>query len=260
MQEEYGLMFRKILESAETNDIVVVASAGNKGPGPINRYPALLGQETSLIVVGSHGPDWTPAPHSRTGPALTLYALGTGGVCANSTGGLRKTRGTSAASAAVAGLIGYWISLPSRNKLSPALMKQEVVNGARKVGSNLIAYNGARASCYDQKRDYIPGDPLPQTTSTLDPGACTLQKSTSSSSSSGSFSTANPATYVANPLFQSPRSSTITSISTSSNHPGLSAITVTSNGMVCVLVEGSTDPQCRPDTPTSISIGTYGLV
>ena len=30
MQEELGLMFRKILESAETNDIVVVASAGNK--------------------------------------------------------------------------------------------------------------------------------------------------------------------------------------------------------------------------------------
>ena len=67
----------------------------------------------------------------------------------------------------MAGLIGYWISLPSRNKLSPALMKQEVVKGARKVGSNLIAYNGARASCYDQKRDYIPGDPLPQTTSTV---------------------------------------------------------------------------------------------
>ncbi|KAN0068937.1 Peptidase S8/S53 domain containing protein [Elaphomyces granulatus] len=264
IQEGIESNFRKFLESAERNDIVVVTSTGNKGPGPIHKYPALLGQETSLIVVGSHGPDWTPASYSQTGPALTLYALGTGGVCASSTGGLRETRGTSAASAAVAGLIGYLKSLPSRNKLGPALMKQEVVKGARKVGSNLIAYNGARASCYDQKRDYIPGDPLPQTTSTLDPGACTLQKSTSSSSSSspssGSFSTANPATYVANPLFQSPRSSTITSISTSSNHPGLSAITVTSNGMVCVLIEGSTDPQCRPDTPTSIPIGTYGLV
>jgi hypothetical protein len=29
MQEELGLMFRKILKSAERNDIVVVASAGN---------------------------------------------------------------------------------------------------------------------------------------------------------------------------------------------------------------------------------------
>ncbi|KAN0074824.1 Peptidase S8/S53 domain containing protein [Elaphomyces granulatus] len=265
IREDFGLMFRKILESAERNGIVVVTAAGSDGPGPINTYPALLGQETSLIVVGSHGPDWTPAPYSRTGRALTLYALGIGGVCAGGleeAGGFKEAEGTSAAAAVAAGFIAYLRSLPSRNSVDPELMKKEVVEGAREVGSNLIAYNGARASCYDQKRDYIPGDPLPQTTSTLDPGACTLQKSTSSSSSSssGSFSTASPATYVANPLFQSPRSSTITSISTSSNHPGLSAITVTSNGMVCVLVEGSTDPQCRPDTPTSIPIGTYGLV
>ncbi|KAN0067062.1 Peptidase S8/S53 domain containing protein [Elaphomyces granulatus] len=262
-QKETGLMFRKILESAERNNIVVVTAAGNDGPGPINTYPALLGQETSLIVVGSHGLDWTAESYSQTGPALTLYALGTGGVCASSTGGLMESDGTSASSAVVAGVIGYWKSLDSENRLDPAHMKKKVVDGAREVGSNLIAYNGARASCYDQKRDYIPEDPLPQTTSTLDPGACTSQKSTSSSSSSsssGSFSTASPATYVANPLFQSPRSSTITSISTSSNHPGLSAITVTSNGMICVLIEGSTDPQCRPDTPTSIPIGTYGLV
>jgi len=68
----------------------------------------------------------------------------------------------------VAGYIGYLKSLPSRNIFDPARMKQEgVVDGAREVGSNLVAYNGARASCYDQKRDYIPGDPLPQTTSTV---------------------------------------------------------------------------------------------
>jgi hypothetical protein len=67
----------------------------------------------------------------------------------------------------VAGFIGYRKSLSLRNRLDPAGMKKEVVDGARKVGPNLIAYNGARASCYDQKRDYIPGDPLPQTTSTV---------------------------------------------------------------------------------------------
>jgi hypothetical protein len=67
----------------------------------------------------------------------------------------------------VAGYIGYLISLELTNTLGPADMKKKVVDGAREVGSNLIAYNGARASCYDQKRDYIPGDPLPQTTSTV---------------------------------------------------------------------------------------------
>jgi hypothetical protein len=68
----------------------------------------------------------------------------------------------------VTGLIGYLKSLSSKtNILDPAGMKQEVVEGAREEGSNLVAYNGARASCYDQKRDYIPGDPLPQTTSTV---------------------------------------------------------------------------------------------
>ena len=35
---------------------------------------------------------------------------------------------------------------------------------------------------------------------------------------------------------------------TSSNLPGLSATTVTSDGMVCVLIDGSTDPQCRPES------------
>ena len=29
MQDEYGLLFRKLLESAESNGIVVVAAAGN---------------------------------------------------------------------------------------------------------------------------------------------------------------------------------------------------------------------------------------
>ena len=67
----------------------------------------------------------------------------------------------------VAGYIGYRISLQLINTLGPADRKKEVVDGAREVGSNLIAYNGARASCYDQKRDYILGDPLPQTTSTV---------------------------------------------------------------------------------------------
>ena len=38
--------------------------------------------ELSLIVVGSHDPNGKAASTSQTGPALSLYALGSGGTCA----------------------------------------------------------------------------------------------------------------------------------------------------------------------------------
>jgi hypothetical protein len=62
----------------------------------------------------------------------------------------------------------------------PAEMKKMVVKLATEVESNLIAYNGATNVLFfckpaTEKRDDIPGDPLPQITSTVciqDPLQC----------------------------------------------------------------------------------------
>jgi hypothetical protein len=45
-----------------------------------------MGDETSLIVVGSHDKNGEVSPFSQTGPQVTLYALGEGGSCADYSG------------------------------------------------------------------------------------------------------------------------------------------------------------------------------
>lgn len=52
----------------------------------INAYPQLLGVKMPLIVVGSHELDGKASSFSQTGPALTLFALGNNGNCADYSG------------------------------------------------------------------------------------------------------------------------------------------------------------------------------
>jgi hypothetical protein len=45
-----------------------------------------LGAKTPIIVVGSHELDGKESSFSKTGPALTLFALGNNGNCADYSG------------------------------------------------------------------------------------------------------------------------------------------------------------------------------
>jgi subtilase family protein len=112
LAEELKVEWTKLLTAAEKEGIVVVAAAGNlvgidretplhlyeltirQGPAPINTYPALLGEKTSLIVVGSHDLYGKVSEFSQPGPGL-VYALGEGGWCAFGTDAFAKYRGTS---------------------------------------------------------------------------------------------------------------------------------------------------------------------
>ncbi|KAN0082250.1 Peptidase S8/S53 domain containing protein [Elaphomyces granulatus] len=319
-EAEFKKQYMKYLEDAEKEGIVVVAPAGNNGPGSINSYPALLGKETSLIVVSSHDPYGKASSLSRTGLDV-VYALGE---CADAdVSGVDASfvySGTSFAAPVVSGLVGYLMSLPSvREELGlddmssqaswSAKMKKKVLDLAREGYGLPIVYDGAanlgsfwlptvtnppqksviifqeilsHKLCQESTSSLAGAFSTSTARSPSSASSDSFSSSTATSRSSSSTSTPNQAaagtnanvnsgcilingssvcapqtaisidvgvagqdnntTLVANPITR-----------TSSNHPpGLSATTVTSNRMVCVLVEGSTDPQCRPESiPTN---------
>ncbi|KAK2044019.1 subtilisin-like protein [Colletotrichum somersetense] len=105
---------RTLLVDLMANDVVVVTGSGNnrdEGVDDVDKYPALFGPKTNIIVVGGVNNDGSRAADSQgTGNQLTVstpYFV----TCASGVvQGPQNIYGTSFASALVSGVIAVWLS------------------------------------------------------------------------------------------------------------------------------------------------------
>lgn len=135
---------------------MIVASSGNDG-GVINSLPGILStkRDFPVITVGSVGEDGSTLSESQGGPALTVLAPGIV-TCASSQPGdsTRVARGTSAASAQVAGVAAtllasrkYGAQLRSQDNIPSAV--RDLIVGlafAQRPDGGKVVSNGIEAS------------------------------------------------------------------------------------------------------------------
>lgn len=143
---------KKLKTLFNIHQTVVVTSSGNDG-GDINSLPGILSTDGDfpIITVGAVDEDGVTLPESQGGPALTVCAPGIVTCASNEPGtSTRTARGTSAASAQVAGHAAnllasqkYGVQLRSQNNI-PAAVRDLIVDLAyiRGGGSEKVISNG----------------------------------------------------------------------------------------------------------------------
>ncbi|KAI9758661.1 MAG: hypothetical protein M4579_002909 [Chaenotheca gracillima] len=136
--------------------VVITVPAGNdfdESP-EVDVYPASLAPTVPLIVVGASDKEGNPAPFSQRGEKVTVWAPGQQLTCASNNGNYGQlSDGTSVATAMVAGLAAYLMSVPEfANQIfqegsggAPTHMRNLLTKAAYpriKGGPNII-FNGA---------------------------------------------------------------------------------------------------------------------
>lgn len=163
-----GSPYHLLYENLFATGVTVVTGAGNSaldGSPEIDAYPAFLGTTTDypIIIVGgvnSDGSIWPKTQGLQSG-RIDVFALGSNIVSAEANtdpDGEVITSGTSGASAAVSGLVAYFLGLQTAMAqkvgdpiLFSAWMREHVQSFAypRIAGGPKVIYNGAPANALD---------------------------------------------------------------------------------------------------------------
>ncbi|MNJ35542.1 Subtilisin [compost metagenome] len=122
---------QSIIRKAYSENIVVVASAGNDKKNRVIDYPA---KYTQTISVGATGRNGKIALFSNRGPNIDIYAPGERIHSAWLGGGYREMSGTSMATSHVSGTIALMLSIKSG--LKPDEIRKRLRRTARPIGGN----------------------------------------------------------------------------------------------------------------------------
>lgn len=122
---------QSIIRKAYSENIVVVASAGNDKKNRVIDYPA---KYTQTISVGATGRNGKIAPFSNRGPNIDIYAPGERIHSSWLGGGYREMSGTSMATSHVSGTIALMLSMKSG--LKPDEIKRRLRRTARPIGGS----------------------------------------------------------------------------------------------------------------------------
>lgn len=122
---------QSIIKKAYSENIVVVASAGNDKKNRTVDYPARYHQ---TISVGATGRNGKIASFSNRGPHIDLYAPGERVHSSWLGGGYREMSGTSMATSHVSGTIALLLSL--KPGLKPDEIKRRLRRASRPIGHN----------------------------------------------------------------------------------------------------------------------------
>lgn len=130
---EYSESLHEMIQLARDNGILIVASAGNGGPGEDTiQYPA---KYPEVIAVGSINKDFKRSDFSSIGPELDLVAPGSNILSTMSNGGYGTFSGTSMSAAYVTGAAAL---LWSKNL---ALSSDDIINQLYSSATNLGTIN-----------------------------------------------------------------------------------------------------------------------
>jgi len=152
-------MMQTMLQDAWDAGIVTIVAAGNDGGTTAKATPQRLGTtDNGLITVGgiqNDGSIWPQSVRQGTRGSLTISAVSAALTCASNqdVSGTQQRDGTTFAAPQVAGLVAYFMSIPSLYsqfsaggaKGVPAAVKKYLtdVGYSRAAGGPLAAYNQA---------------------------------------------------------------------------------------------------------------------
>lgn len=156
--------------------VVVVVSAGEDKSinyGEITSWPAMLAASPSIPIITVGGVESEPGEEfgkrfawSPDGAALTLSAPGNG-MCANEKGDFMSAYGTDFASAVVAGLISYFLSIPVLQQYFigqanyPTAIRDYLVNlSVRRYFAQTSVWNGIDATVAESAFDDLQSPAL----------------------------------------------------------------------------------------------------
>ena len=108
-----SVAFRRAVEAASRQGLLLVAAAGNDGPEGAVDFPA---RYPETVAVAALTPDDSIAPFSSRGPEVDVAAPGQGILSTYLGGGYKELDGTSMAAPHVAGAAALWLSLPTSRR------------------------------------------------------------------------------------------------------------------------------------------------
>lgn len=129
-------LVKKVIQKAVSNNIIVVASAGNGGPKAEPAYPAALDDVLAITAVDEQESVFGRA---NRGTYIDLAAPGVNIFTTSPAGTFDLASGTSMATAHVTGLIALLLSMNKQN-VTPALLEQTAIDLGVKGRDNDYGY------------------------------------------------------------------------------------------------------------------------
>ncbi|KAK3049051.1 hypothetical protein LTR09_009705 [Extremus antarcticus] len=281
-------MMQTMLQDAWDAGIVTIVAAGNDGGTTAKATPQRLGTtDNGLITVGgiqNDGSIWPQSVRQGTRGSLTISAVSAALTCASNqdVSGTQQRDGTTFAAPQVAGLVAYFMSIPSLYsqfsaggaKGVPAAVKKYLtdVGYSRAAGGPLAAYNQAEdAICLAeaggnnkrtlQARDDPTLQPILSDGTIVAsdvniPCKATTAQSATSASGSTSASAGNSTASQTSPISQPSSSRFVTLPSTSSvtTTQPVASTTVTPGHASSTTVPPPPPSSAAPPPPTSTSV------